>query len=276
MALRIAIQGFEGSFHQIAANHYFGGSVEILPCSSFSEVVHSVSEKRADGGVMAIENSIAGSILPNYDLLQKSELFVVGEIYLNITQHLMMLPGQKLSDIQEVHSHPMALLQCTEFLEQHPEWRLVATEDTALSAKEIRDRSLKGVAAIAGGLAAGLYNLEIVQPDIHTEKKNYTRFLILSREENKSWETGPDKASVYFQVTNQYGCLAKVLTCIGNHGINLSKLQSFPVPGGDWLYFFHTDMEFTKMNQLLQTVEEIKPLTEKLRVLGVYQRGKTV
>lgn len=276
MALKIAIQGFEGSFHQIAAQHYFGKDMEILPCSSFSGVVRSVSSMQADCGVMAIENSIAGSILPNYNLLQKSSLYVVGEIYLNITQHLMMLPGQKLSDIKEVHSHPMALLQCMEYLEQHPEWRLVETEDTALSAKMIRKHGAKHIAAIAGELAASLYNLEIVQPDIHTEKKNYTRFLILNREENKTWKQDPDKASLYFQVTNQHGCLAKVLTCIGNHGINLSKLQSFPVPGGDWLYFFHTDMEFNRMDQLRQTVDQIKPLTEKLRVLGIYQRGKTV
>lgn len=276
MSLKIAIQGFEGSFHQIAAQNYFGNGMEIVPCASFSQVMREVSCGKSDGGVMAIENSIAGSILPNYNLLQKSNLFVVGEIYLNITQHLMMLPGQKLEDIKEVHSHPMALLQCMDFLEQHPEWRLVETEDTALSARLIRQHGSKHIAAIAGDLAASLYDLDIVQPDIHTEKKNYTRFLVLNKKENKEWKADPHKASVYFQVTNQHGCLAKVLTCIGDHGINLSKLQSFPVPGGDWLYFFHTDMEFEKMDQLHHTVEEIAPLTEKLRVLGVYQKGRTV
>lgn len=276
MSLKIAIQGFEGSFHQIAAQNYFGKDMGILPCASFSEVVRKVKSQEADGGVMAIENSIAGSILPNYNLLQKYDLFIVGEIYLNITQHLMMLPGKTLADIKEVHSHPMALLQCMEYLEQHPQWRLVETEDTALSAKKIRENEDGHIAAIAGDLAASLYNLDIVQPDIHTEKRNYTRFLILSRNENTHWKEDPNKASVYFQVANQHGCLAKVLTCIGDHDINLSKIQSFPVPGGNWHYFFHTDMEFGKINQLQQAVKEMEPLTQRLRVLGIYQRGRTV
>ena len=276
MSLKIAIQGFEGCFHQIAAMNYFNEEVEIAPCASFNEVVKITAENKADAAVMAIENSIAGSILPNYNLLQRSKLFVTGEIYLNIRQHLMVMPGQTLEDVKEVHSHPMALLQCMDFLEKHLDWRLIETEDTALSAKYLRVHNTKHVAAIAGDLAAKLFGLEIIAQDIHTERKNYTRFLVLNRKENKQWEKMPDKASVYFQVRNTPGCLAKVLTCIGDDGINLSKLQSFPVPGGDWHYFFHTDMEFEKLEQLNHAVEMIKPLTEKLRVLGIYQKGKTV
>ncbi|HEX5554430.1 MAG TPA: prephenate dehydratase [Chitinophagaceae bacterium] len=276
MSLKIAIQGFEGCFHQIAAQHYFGRDMEIVPCVSFGAVARSVGSRDAAAGVMAIENSIAGSILPNYHLLQQSSLYVVGEIYLNIQQHLMMLPGGTLEDIHEVHSHPMALLQCMDFLEQHPGWRLVETEDTALSAKMLGQHHAIHRAAIAGKLAAELYGLTIVSPAIQTEKKNYTRFLVLSKQENKRWEEGPNKASVYFQVANTHGCLAKVLTCIGEEGINLSKLQSFPVPGGEWKYFFHTDMEFEKVDQLHHAVEKITPLTEKLRVLGVYRKGLTV
>lgn len=275
-ALKIAIQGFEGCFHQIAAENYFKVPVDIVPCASFNEVTRSVTAGLAGAGIMAIENSIAGSILPNYNLLQKSSLFVVGEIYLNIRQHLMMMPGQTLVDIREVHSHPMALLQCMDFLEKNPHWRLVETEDTALSAKLLRQHNSKHVAAIAGKRAAELFDLEIVVPNIHTEKKNYTRFLVLSREENKSWQREPDKSSLYFQTPNTHGSLAKVLTCIADQGINLSKLQSFPVPGGEWRYYFHADMEFSRMDQLRQVVELIIPITEKLRILGVYHHGITV
>jgi prephenate dehydratase len=276
MSLKIAIQGFEGCFHQVAAQHYFGRDMEILPCISFNEVTRSVSRQEADAGIMAIENSIAGSILPNYNLLQRSNLFVIGEIYLHISQHLMMIPGQTLKDIKEVHSHPMALLQCTDFLEKYPHWRLVETEDTALSAKMLRQHKSKHVAAIAGKLAAELYGLEIISPDIHTERKNYTRFLILSREENKQWKQKPNKSSLYFQTANTHGSLAKVLTCIADEGVNLSKLQSFPVPGGEWHYYFHADMEFKQIEQLNHVIETIIPITKKLRVLGVYHKGMTV
>lgn len=276
MSLKIAIQGYEGCFHQIAAQNYFNNEIEIAPCATFSELVRMTSENGVDHAVMAIENSIAGSILPNYNLLQRSQLYVTGEIYLNIRQHLMVMPGQTLDDIKEVHSHPMALLQCMDFLDKHLNWRLVETEDTALSAKSLRTHNVKHAAAIASELAARLFELEIIAPNIHTERKNYTRFLVLSRKENKQWAKMPNKASVYFQVRNMPGCLAKVLTNIGEQGINLSKLQSFPVPGGDWLYFFHTDMEFKELEQLNHAIESIKPLTEKLRILGIYQKGKTV
>jgi len=276
MLLKIAIQGFEGCFHQIAARHYFGKGIAIVPCATFSEVSRNVSEEKADFGVMAIENSIAGSILPNYHLLQRSSLFVIGEIYLNIRQHLMMMPGQALEDIQEVHSHPMALLQCMDYLEKHPQWRLVETEDTALSARMVRQHRSKHVAAIAGKLAAELFELDVVAPNIHTEKKNYTRFLILSRKENNQFPQEPNKSSLYFQTSNIHGSLARVLTLIAEEGINLSKLQSFPVPGGEWQYYFHADMEFGRMDQFRRALELITPITEKLRVLGVYQQGKTV
>jgi prephenate dehydratase len=275
-SLKIAIQGFEGCFHQVAARNYFGTGIEIVPCATFSEVSRSVARETADYGVMAIENSIAGSILPNYNLLQRSELFVTGEIYLNIAQHLMMMPGRTLADITEVHSHPMALLQCMDFLEEHPSWRLVETEDTALSARMVRQHNSKHVAAIAGQLAAELYELDIVAPDIQTEKKNYTRFLILSRRQDEPGTREPNKSSLYFQVSNTHGSLARVLTLIAEEGINLSKLQSFPVPGGEWKYFFHADMEFAHTEQFRRTLEHIRPITEKLRVLGMYRQGKTV
>lgn len=275
MEQKIAIQGFEGSFHQIAAQHYFGKHIELVPCATFQEVVRKVQKKEADAGVMAIENSIAGSILPNYNLLQKSSLLVMGEVYLQIRQHLMVLPGQTLEDIREVHSHPMALLQCMDYLNAHPNWRLVETEDTALSARHIRQKRMKHTAAIGGKLAAELFDLEILVPNIQTEKKNYTRFLIVSREEQLIPAAQPNKSSVYFHTDHSRGSLAKVLVKIANGGINLSKLQSFPIPGTEWRYYFHADMEFDSVEQFEGVIKSIRPLTESLRILGVYQKGNT-
>jgi prephenate dehydratase len=274
--MRAAIQGFEGCFHQIAAQSYFNGATDIIPCITFQELVRKVNKKEAEVGVMAIENSIAGSILPNYSLLQKSGLQVMGEIYLNIRQHLMVLPGQTLEDIREVHSHPMALLQCMDYLNEHPNWRLVETEDTALSAKQVRQHHAKHVAAIASKLSAELFELDIVAPNIHTMKKNYTRFLIICREENLVKEQSPNKSSVYFNTNHSRGSLAKVLVKIADGGINLSKLQSFPIPGTEWRYYFHADMEFDSQEQFDRVIKEIGPLTEGLKILGVYKKGVTV
>lgn len=276
MSTRVSIQGYEGCFHQVAAQTYYGKDVEVIPCSTFREVVRVAgSRKESEGGVMAIENSIAGSILPNYNLLQKSKLQIVGEVYLHIGQHLMVNPGVKLEDIREVHSHHMALLQCTDYLDKH-NWKLVETEDTALSAKHIHQHRMKHAAAIASKLAAELYKMEIIAPNIHTLKNNYTRFLILKREDEIVTETGADKSSLYFETDHSQGSLAKVLTSIASHGINLSKLQSFPIPGSEWKYFFHADMEFDNISQFEDVIKAIKPLTQDLKVYGVYKRGKTV
>ncbi len=273
--MRIAIQGFEGSFHQIAAQGYFGKQTEVECCASFAELVRKVKQQPdVDGGVMAIENSIAGSILPNYSLLKNSGLHVNGEVYLEIKQHLMVMPGQSLEDIREVHSHPMALLQCMDFLEKHPHMKLVETEDTALSAKHVAQKKLKTTAAIAGKLAAELYGLEIIAPSIQTAKNNYTRFLVISR---NGVAPAPDanKASVYFQTSHERGALAQVLTRIAEAGINLSKLQSFPIPAKEWTYYFHADMEFDNLALFHEGLEHIGSLTEHLKVLGIYKKGNT-
>src|SRR6202000_2541754 len=196
---RIAIQGYEGSFHQEAAEQFFDKDVKVITCGTFREVVRVASSRaEREGGVMAIENSIAGSILPNYNLLQKSDLQVVGEIYLQIGQNLLVNPGVRLEEIREVHSHHMALLQCIDFLEKHPGWKLVETEDTALSAKHLHQHRSKHTAAIASGLAADLFGLDILAPSIQTMKNNYTRFLILQREEAAMVVSNPNKASVNF------------------------------------------------------------------------------
>jgi prephenate dehydratase len=273
MSKKVSIQGYEGSFHQVAARLFHGKTVEVIPCDTFREVVRVASSKKeSEGGVMAIENSIAGSILPNYNLLQKSNLKITGEIYLQIRQNLLVNPGVKLDDIKEVHSHTMALQQCYAFLDQY-KWKLVETDDTALSAKNIHQHKSKHVAAIASKLAADLYELEVLAPNIHTMKNNYTRFLMLEREETVLPVTDADKASLTFHTDHSKGSLVKVLSRIADEGINLSKLQSFPIPGTDFKYAFHADMEFDNREQFDKVLEQIKPLTEAVRVYGVYKRG---
>jgi prephenate dehydratase len=270
---RVSIQGFEGSFHQVAARQYFGKDVEVITCATFKEVVKIASAKKeSDGGLMAIENSIAGSILPNYNLLQRSSLKITGEIYLQIKQHLMVNPGVQIEDIREVHSHPMAIQQCLEYLDQH-HWKMVETEDTALSAKMVHQKKAKHVAAIASKLAAEMFGLHIIAPNIHTMKNNYTRFLVLQREEQVRADDAANKASVNFHTDHSRGSLARVLGKIADWGINLSKLQSFPIPGSDFKYSFHADMEFDDLKQFHKVVEVIRPLTASLKIYGIYRNG---
>ncbi|MBS1511446.1 MAG: prephenate dehydratase [Bacteroidetes bacterium] len=274
MNKKISIQGFEGSFHQVAAQQFYGKSTAVICCATFKEVVKIAADKKqSDGGVMAIENSIAGSILPNYNLLLKSNLTIIGEVYLQIKQNLLVNPGVSLEDIKEVHSHPMAIQQCFGFLDKY-NWRLVETEDTALSAKHIHQHKNKHVAAIASKLAADLYQLDVIAPNIHTLKNNYTRFLILQRQNEAAATTGADKASINFSTDHSKGSLARVLTKIAEEGINLSKLQSMPIPGSDFKYSFHADMEFEHVDQFRHVIELIQPLTEGLTVLGIYKNGK--
>src|SRR5215203_27429 len=271
-----AIQGFEGSFHQVAAQQFFGKAVEVITCANFRDVIKTASNKKeSDGGVMAIENSIAGSILPNYNLLQKSNLKIVGEIYLQIRQNLLVNPGVKLEDIREVHSHSMALQQCLGYLDKH-NWKLVETDDTALSAKHVHQTHSKHIAAIASKLAADLFDLNVLAPNIQTLKNNYTRFLVLQREDAAQEIPDADKASVNFHTDHSRGSLAKVLTRIADSGINLSKLQSFPIPGSDWKYSFHADVEFESKDEFDTMMKLIQKLTEELKVYGIYKKGISI
>ena len=246
----VSIQGYEGSFHQMAAKEYFGENTNVIPCATFRDLIKIASDKTlSDGGVMAIENSIAGSILPNYTLLQNNDhLKIVGEVYLPIQQHLLVNVGVKLEDIHEVHSHHMAIQQCMEYLgERH--WKLVDTEDTALSAKHVYQRKSKHIAAVASKLAAELFHLEILVPNIHTQKSNYTRFLILQRSNEVTISEKANKASINFSTDHTKGSLARVLTTIAEEGINLSKLQSMPIAGTNFKYSFHADLEFDSIQQ---------------------------
>lgn len=270
--LPVAIQGYEGSFHQVAARSFFGKKVEILPCATFTDVVRHASDPLVtSAGIMAIENSLAGSIMPNYNLLQKSILHVVGEVYLQIDQNLMVNPDVELSDIREVHSHHMALQQCLGYLNQHP-WKLIETEDTALSAKHVHQKNSKHVAAIASKLAAELFGLKIIAPKIHDVKDNYTRFLILKREPIVIEDA--NKASINFHTDHAKGRLSEVLTVIAKEDINLSKLQSFPLAGSKFNYGFHADLEFDDISQFNKVLKKLEKKTTNVKVLGIYKKGK--
>ena len=276
MNKKVAIQGYEGSFHQVAARHFYGKNVEVITCDTFRQVVQlGADPKLSDGAVMAIENSIAGSILPNYNLLQKSKLQVIGEVYLSISQNLLTYPGVKLEDIKEVHSHPMAILQCLDYLEKY-NWKLVESEDTALSAKIVHQNKSKNTAAIASKLAAQMFDLNIIKPDIHTLKNNITRFLIVSPASTKTAVEQANKASIYFQTDHSKGILAKVLAKIAQGNVNLSKLQSMPIPGSTFKYGFYADLEFDNKKQIEKVLEALKGLTNSIRIFGMYQKGKVV
>ncbi|MEP6684501.1 MAG: prephenate dehydratase domain-containing protein, partial [Parafilimonas sp.] len=213
---KVYIQGYEGSFHQTAALQFFGKNIDIMPCATFNEVVKGASLKNEIcNGLMAIENSIAGSILPNYSLLQKSSLSIIGEVYLQIDQNLLVNKGVKLEDIREVHSHPMALQQCLDYLDKY-NWKLIETEDTALSAKHIHQHKSKHIAGVAGKLAAELFDLKIIAPHIHTMKNNYTRFLVLQQSDKAQLVANANKASINFHTDHSKGSLAKVLTKIAD------------------------------------------------------------
>jgi prephenate dehydratase len=257
----------------VAAQSFFGRDIEVVCCSTFRELIKRASDKKDTfSAVMAIENSIAGSILANYNLLQSADLKIVGEVYLHIKQQLLVNPGVKLEDIREVHSHPMALQQCTVFLDKY-NWKLVETEDTALSAKLVHQHKSKHIAAIASKLASELFQLDVLAANIHTLKNNYTRFLVLKREADTTVIENANKASVNFSTDHKMGSLARVLTKIADAGINLSKLQSFPIPGSDWLYSFHADMEFDNVEQFNNLIKSLLGVTSQLKVYGVYQSG---
>jgi prephenate dehydratase len=276
MHKKVTIQGYEGSFHQVAARQFFGKDVDVIPCATFRDVVRIGEDaKQSDGAVMAMENSIAGSILPNYNLLQKSKLQVIGEVYLSISQNLLVYPGVKLEDIKEVHSHPMAILQCLDYLENQ-DWKLVETEDTALSAKQLRQHKSKHIAAIASKLAAQLFDLDVMTPDIHTLKNNITRFLIMVPAKQKIEIADANKASIYFQTDHSKGILSKVLAKIAQGGANLSKLQSMPIPGSTFKYGFYADIEFEQKKQLDKLLAELKLMTNHFKVFGLYKKGKVV
>ncbi len=278
MPKKIVIQGGYGAFHEIAANYYFEGEeIEIMPRLTFKDMMKSLKKNNADYGIMAIENSLAGSILPNYSLLQDSNMRIIGEIYLRIEQNLVVLPGQKIDQIHEVYSHPMAILQCQDFFDSYPHIRLIESPDTALSAKDIRDNELKGTGAIASRQAAEKYKLEIIAAGIETNKKNYTRFLIIVENNHNNKEILPvNKASIHFALAHKIGSLSKILSILSYYEINLTKIQSIPIIGKDWEYQFYIDVEIEDYSLYQKSLEAVKPFTSNLGILGEYQKGRSI
>ena len=271
--MTVAIQGIPGSFHHQVALLNFGDQVQVLPFLTFEEVAKSVATGTADIGIMAIENSIAGAILPNYELVDRYQLFIQEEYYLPISHHLMALPGQSIANLTEVRSHPMALLQCKAFLSQYPNLRLIDDQDTATVAKRIQEKQLHGVAAIASEIAAASYGLEILAPQIQTVKDNFTRFIFLSREKSKSQEAS-NKVSFKITIRNEAGGLAKLLTMLASKNLNLSKIQSIPLMNTPWEYAFFIDAEFTEPSSYLEAMNQMRDEFGELKIFGEYKSRK--
>ncbi len=272
---KIVIQGAHGAFHEIAANYYYKDEeIEIIPALTFKDLFKCLKKNEADAGIMAIENSIAGSNLPNYAMLQDSGLNIEGEIYLKIKQNIVALPGQKMKDIKEVYSHPMAILQCEKYFNDYPDIKLIESIDTALSAKKISENKLYGIAAISSSQAAKKYGLEILAESIETNKMNYTRFLIIS--EKKERNDMVNKSSVIFTLEHKVGSLSKVLLTFSFHEINLTKIQSIPIIGKDWEYQFYVDVVFDNYKTYENSLAAIKPFTSSLTILGEYVKGNTI
>ncbi len=269
--LRVAIQGIRASFHEEAALKYFGEDIQTIECSSFKQTFEALKNKQADYVVIAIENSIAGSILPNYSLLLSYNFPVVGEIYLPIQLHLMALPGVKFEDVKNVTSHPIAIRQCVDFFDEYPHLNIVESNDTAACAKRIRDEQLTDTVAIANTLAARLYGLDVLERRIESNKKNFTRFLILTHHENTK-KKQPNKASLCFQVSNKVGSLAKVLNIFAVEGVNMSKIQSMPILGKRNEYNFYVDVEWDESKQYDKAIRQILKYTHNFNILGEYER----
>jgi prephenate dehydratase len=271
--LKVAIQGYQGSFHDVAARKFWPNrSLELIPADSFDILGHLLKSGEADVAVMAIENSIAGTILQNYRILRENGFWVSGDIYLRIKHNLITVPGATLNDIKEVASHPMAINQCRHYLNQFPHWKLVESEDTALSARHIALKNKKAKACIASAEAANLYDLNILAQSIETNKTNYTRFFIVNRTKTNI-DAEADKASVYIRIPDKKGQLLKVLQVIEDHNLNMSKLQSFPVIGSFREYFFHIDIEFDNIAQYLGLKDDLLNLTFEYDETGIYKRA---
>lgn len=269
----VAIQGIRGSFHHQVVMEYFDQSTDILECKSFDKLAKALVDKQANIGVMALENSIAGSILPNYALIDRLNLHIVGEHYIDIQQNLMALPHQQLSDIKEVHSHPMALLQCKSFFHNYPEIKLVEDTDTASTAKRINENQLQGIAAIGSKSAAELYNLNILAHSIQTMKINSTRFVILRAKNEKIGKEQINKASLKFQVYDKSGSLATILNVISDCKINMTKIQSLPVIETPWKYAFFVDIVFENYQDYEKAIKLLSIMTENLKILGEYKNA---
>jgi len=270
----IAIQGIKGSFHHEVAQRYFKTQTDVVECMTFDSTVDSLLNGDTDFIVMALENSIAGSIIPNYALIDRHNLLIVGEHYLDIQHNLMALANQSITDIKEVHSHPMALLQCKAFFKNHPHIKLVEAKDTADVAKQISDKNIKGIAAIASKNAAELYDLEILAESIQTIKHNETRFVIVQRENEQQNLNTNNKASLKFELQHKRGSLAALLNVLSDCKLNLTKIQSLPKIETPWKYAFFVDVTFESYKDFEKAKSILNLMAENFKVLGEYKNAR--
>ncbi len=275
---RIAIQGEVGSFHDITSHHYFEGEqLQIICCSTFDEVFENMKSDPTVIGIMAIENTIAGSLLHNYELLRESGMAVVGEHKTHISHCICALPGQSIDQLTEVHSHPVALAQCQRYLSKHPNLKMVEDEDTAGSAKWIAENQLTGVAALCHADAAQLYGLEVLENHVEDNPHNYTRFLVMSDPRKADFLRAineSDKSSIVFSLPHEEGSLSQVLSILSFYKINLTKIQSLPIIGREWEYMFYVDVTYDDITRYRQSIDAIIPLTKDLIILGEYTAAK--
>ncbi|MFR9650733.1 MAG: prephenate dehydratase [Rikenellaceae bacterium] len=272
---RVAIQGIRGSYHEEATHKFFGDeAIEIVECRTFANLFNAMDQDHGLMGVVAIENTIAGALLQNHEMLRESSLKVVGEEKIRIQHAVAILKGEKIDDIVEVNSHPIALMQCQRWLSKFPDIKIVEKSDTASSAKEIAQQQLHGHAAICSELAAELYGLKVLKRSIETNKRNFTRFLVLSHKSksvvNTNFES-VDKASLVFTLPHSAGALSKILTILSFYDINMTKLHSMPLIGREWEYQFYVDVTFDDYKRYVQSIKAIRPLTNYIKILGEYK-----
>jgi len=277
LKLKVGIQGGAGSFHEISSIFHFGADTENVPFETFDKLTDAIESNKLDAGLMAIENTVAGSLLPNYALLNK-DVQIIGEILLHIEQNLLVLPGQTIEDIREVHSHPMALQQTAKFFKQYPHIKMIESEDTANSAKKIAEQNLKGIAAIASIRAADLFGLQVLNKSIETNKRNFTRFLILTNnnrlKSEHTLQSNLNKASISFSLPHEKGSLSSILSMFAFYQVNLTKIQSIPKIGREWEYHFIVDFTFKDRKVFGQSLEAIKPLVSELEIYGIYEKAE--
>jgi len=270
---KVAIQGIAGSFHHEATKRFFTDQFVLLSCINFHDIPNCLHTNTAQFAVMAIENSIAGAIIPNYAIIDNNQLNIVGEVYINIQQNLMALPNQKINDIKKVYSHPMALLQTREFFKDYPHIKLIEDIDTAQVARRIKNKNLKKVGAVASVAAADIYGLNILNYSIQTIKNNATRFFVLQNNVNPKYEIkNINKASLKFITKHEPGSLSKALNILAGHGINLSKIQSIPIIETPWKYAFFVDVIFDSYGRYQIAIQELKKEVSQLKILGEYKQ----
>ncbi|MDD2798900.1 MAG: prephenate dehydratase [Bacteroidales bacterium] len=275
MRKRVAIQGIRGAYHELASRAFYKDEeIDIVECNTFKDLFEATHQDSSMFAAVAIENTIAGSLLPNYDLLKHSDLKIIGEYKLHISHALVALPGTKLEDLVEINSHPIALMQCNDFLDTLPHVKVVEKVDTALSAKEIADKNLIGYGAICSKFAAEIFGLEVLCQGVETNKRNFTRFLMLANEkvaETMFDEQSVDKCSMVFSLPDSSGSLSQVLSILSFYGVNLTKIQSLPIIGREWEYQFYIDLVFSDFVKYRQSLDAIRPLTHDFQILGEYQ-----